>query len=135
MLAVKKLRILPLAQMALAVGLICWSRALERASWQQCDMPGPDPAFLVMIAVSAPLNLARVFWDRWLPYSWSAGAWIIGVGALWYWVACSIIVWRERRELLMVRWTYGRLLIDALLVAMGALFGVMAIGESKGIFV
>jgi len=56
-----------------------------------------------------------------------------GVGLLWYWVACSIETWRKRREALLTHWRHGRLLIDALLIAMGLLFGLMGVGEAKEI--
>jgi hypothetical protein len=84
-------------------------------------------------AGAGPLNLARILWDRWLPYPWNLGAWIGGVGVLWHCVARSIARWRERREGLVVSWRYGRLLIDAVLVAIGALFGVLSAGEAKEI--
>lgn len=41
------------------------------------------------------------------------------MGLLWYWVACCIDLWRKQREALLPHWRYGRLLIDALLIAMG----------------
>jgi hypothetical protein len=53
------------------------------------------------------------------------------VGLLWYWVVRSIETWRERREALLFHWRCGRLLIDALLIAMGLLFGLMGAGEAK----
>lgn len=96
-------------------------------------MAGPDPASRVMIAVNAPVNLARIFWDHWLPYPWNLAAWIVGVGLLWYWVGCSVQTWRRQREALLPRWRYGRLLIDVLLITMGLLFGLMSAAETKEI--
>ena len=123
--------ILPVAQIFLAAGLISLSQVLERVSRRRCDMAGPDPAYLIFLAVNAPVNLARIFWDHWLPYPWNLAALIAGVGLLWYWVACSIELWRKQREAVLPHWRYGRLLIDALLIVMGLLFGLMGAGETK----
>lgn len=86
-----------------------------------------------MIAVNAPVNLARIIWDRWLPYPWNLAAWIAGVGLWWFWVARGIEMWRKRREAFLPHWLYGRLSIDGLLIAMGVPFGLMGAGEAKEI--
>jgi hypothetical protein len=130
----KKNLILPVAQILLAVGLMRLSPVLERASWRHCDMPGPDPAFLVLIAVNAPVNLARILWDHWLTYPWNLAAWIAGVGLLWYWIARSIELWRKRHEALLPQARYARLPIDALLIVMALLFSLMGVGEAKEIW-
>ncbi len=129
----KRIWILPAAQIVLAAGLISLSQVLGRSSWRHCDMPGPDPAYVVLLAVNAPVNVARIFWDHWMPYPWNFPAFMAGVGLLWYWVACSAETWRRRREALLPRWRYGRLLIDALLIAMGLLFGLMGVVDTKDI--
>jgi hypothetical protein len=124
---------LPAAQIFLAAGLISLSQVLERTSRRRCDMAGPDPAYVVLLAVNAPANVARIFWDHWMPYPWNFPALMAGVGLLWYWVACSVETWRKRREALSPRWRHSRLLIDALLIAMGLLLGLMGVVDTKDI--
>jgi hypothetical protein len=86
-----------------------------------------------MLAVSAPVVLARIFWSRRLPYSWDWGLWLAGLALFWYWVACSIETWREEHEALVVRWRYGRLAIDLLLIAVSLVLGLLGAGEIKQI--
>jgi hypothetical protein len=123
--------ILPATQVVLSGTLIWWAQALERASLRHCDVPGPGPAFLVTIAINAPVNLGRIFWNHWLPYTWGLGVWLAGVGLLWYWVARTVDGWRQQREALIVRPRLLRVLVDILLIVAGLLFLAMGASEVR----
>ena len=79
----------------------------------------------------ATVNVARIFWDHWMPYPANFPAFMAGVGLLWDWVACSAATWRKRCEALLPRRRHGRLLIDALPIAMGLLFGLMGVVDTR----
>ncbi len=129
----RRLTILPIVQMALAAGLLQWSRLLERVGRHFCDMPGPDPAFKIMLAVSAPLSVpltvAPSLWYL-VGYPWNAVAWIAGVGLLWYWLVRSTVTWRERRAFVLPRGRYRRLFVDAALIVMALLLALKGVGAA-----
>jgi hypothetical protein len=116
--------------MCIAVALMQWSEKLWAGlSARRCDMPGPDAASLVMLAINAPVNLPRALWDTWLHYPRSDAAWIFWVGLQWYWVACSIEAWRERREPALFSWRPARLFCAGLLAVVGLVCGLFGVGE------
>jgi hypothetical protein len=121
--------LLPVAQLALAAVLVRWSQTLTVSS--RCDMPGPDPAFLLMISISAPVNLVRIFLDLWLPYPWNLAAWLGGVGLFWHRTRQMMERRLSGRRIVRIRSRAARLSIDSGLVAMGALFVLMGMGELK----
>jgi len=130
---------LPLAQMVLASALIWWSELWERAANRICDMPGPAPAFDLLVSINAPAALVRASWRR-LPYSvfhpmaaflLDNGALVIAIGLLWYWVALNIYSWRLRRTVFIFRWMPLRLGGDALLIAVGVFWGISGIDDGR----
>jgi hypothetical protein len=80
----KRSWILPVLQIFLAAGLFWLTLVLERASRSLYDMSEPDPAYLVLLAVNAPVDVARIVWDHWMPHPWDLAAGTAGVGLLWY---------------------------------------------------
>lgn len=123
-------------QMALAMALLWWNRGLSVASQRGCDMPGPSPAFRVLLAINAPLRLPQEVWSHYFFYklyvwnnavSWEDASWIVGVGLFWYWVAQNIRSWQRRRSVLMLSWRPARFFLDFFLVIYGLLFGLIGI--------
>lgn len=51
---------IPLAQVALAVGLLTWSYLWYRAQARN-DMPGTAPAFTFLVSINAPRGTAASF--------------------------------------------------------------------------
>lgn len=103
---------LPAAQVALAVALLWWDRALFFASMRRCDAPGPSPGFTVLLAISAPVRLLQEVWRNYIytiyawnnAVPWDSAALIVAVGLLWHWVALNIRSWRRRRAVLVFSW-------------------------------
>ena len=95
--------------MAIALGLLWWSQVQFEADMRIMDMPGPAPAFTLLIAINGPAVLPRAFWANYLSTLWDDLALIAAVGLLWYWVALNIDAWRKRR-------TVGHVLVDALAI-------------------
>jgi hypothetical protein len=89
-------------------------------------MPGPTPAFTVLISINAPLALPRSIWDRYLSsYKWSFAILVVAVGLFWYWIRLNAEVWRQQKQVLMFSWRPARSVIDTLLVASGIAFGLL----------
>jgi hypothetical protein len=89
---------LPAAQMALAMGALWWSDRWFRAQMRLQDMPGPAPAFTLLISLNIPLALLRGFYYHFLPEFWYRVAFIATIGLFWYWVGLNIESWRRNRE-------------------------------------
>lgn len=120
---------LPLAQITLALGLLWWSQVQFEADMRIMDMPGPAPAFTLLIAINGPAVLPRAFWANYLSTLWDDLALIAAVGLLWYWIALNIDAWRKRRIVVMFSWTPLRLAGDLLLVVAGMFFGSVCVWE------
>jgi hypothetical protein len=103
---------LPLVQMALAVGLLRWSHLWYRSQAKISDMPGPAPAFTLLMSINASLALVRGFIYRYLPGYWDGAILIVVIGLFWYWIALDILRWRERRSVVMFAWHSLRIRIS-----------------------
>lgn len=123
---------LPLAQMILAVGLLRCSHFWFMAQAKISDMPGPAPAFTLLVSINAPVAMARAFLYRHLPPAWDEVTFILAIGLLWYWVASSILRWKERRSLVMFAWPPLRIFGDLLMIANGAFLGWLYIVHGLG---
>jgi hypothetical protein len=113
---------LPIVQMALAAGLLRWSDIWLRAALRVNDMPGPAPALQLLVAINAPVSVARAFWFRYLPGYWDHVSLILAIGLFWYWIALSIRSWREGRTIVIFTWSPLRVAADLLLIAAGGFF-------------
>jgi hypothetical protein len=113
---------IPLAQVALAVGLLTWSYLWYGAQARN-DMPGTAPAFTFLVSINAPVALLRAFLYRHLPGYWDDVTFILAIGLFWYWIALNILRWRERRSLVIFAWPPLRLFVDFLMIADGAFLG------------
>ncbi len=120
---------LPLGQMILTAGLLWWDHSLSRAANRVCDMAGPSPAFSLLVAINLPVNLPRIIWERYLPYSWSVFTLIAVVGLFWYWIALNVRSWRQRGTVLSW-WRPGRMVVDFVIVAFGLMWGLYGVGIS-----
>ena len=119
---------LPLVQMMLAATLLWWDHTLSRAANRVCDMAGPSPAFGLLVAINLPVNLPRIVWERYLPYSWSVFIMIAAVGLFWYWIALNVHSWR-RRQTVFSSWPRGaQLVVDVVIVAFGLVWGLYGVG-------
>jgi hypothetical protein len=125
---VKLKYVLPLAQMALAVVLLRWSDLWMRAAIHVNHMPGPAPAFTLLMSINAPVAVVGALW----PWSdlWERVAFVTAVGAVWYWVALNVESWRRRRTILHFTWVPLRLGADLLAIALGACFGLCVVAVS-----
>ena len=119
------------AQMTLACALERWDTALWAVAWRRCDMPGPTPAFRMLMAINAPLAVPRMawravaytIWDVWLYYS-DMGILAAAVGLFWYWVGMNVQAWHTRRMILKFSWRPVRFLLDVLLILSGLFCGL-----------
>ena len=109
--------ILPLLPMALSVGLLRSSYAWFRAMRHVADMPGPGPAFNLLVCINAPVAAARAFCFRHLPDDWDDAILVVASGLFWYWIALNLPSWREPRMVVMFRWWPLRVVGDLLLIA------------------
>jgi len=114
---------LPLAQMALALALLLSAQRWDRAMMRLYDMPGPSPAFTLLVSINAPVGLARIFWFRYVPDPWDWVTFIAAVGLFWYWAALNVQSWREARMVYMFTSNPLRIAGDLLLIAIGASLG------------
>ena len=92
-------------------------------------MPGPAPAFTLLVSINAPVAFPRALWSRYLPDPWDDLTLIAAVGLLWYWVALNIDSWRRSRTAVMFRWAPLRLVGDLLLIVTGAFWGLIFVGK------
>jgi hypothetical protein len=122
---------LPLAQTALAIGLLMWSYLWDRAQ-RGNDMPGPAPAFKLLVSINAPVGLLRAFLYRHLPDYWDDVTFILAIGLFWYWIALNILRFREGRSPVMFAWPPLRLFADLLMIASGAFLGWFSIVNGLG---
>lgn len=125
-----KLRyVLPLAQMALAVVFLRWSDLWMRAAMRVNHMPGPAPAFTLLMSMNPPVALVRgfLYW-HWSPL-WDRILSVTTIGALWYWVALNIDSWRERRAILQFAWVPLRMGTDLMVTAIGACLGFFCVAS------
>lgn len=120
---------LPLSQMALAVVLLWWSQVWYKAVTRTADMPGPSPAFQLLIAINAPLALPRLLCIHYLFYPWDDVTLIAAVGLLWYWVALNIDSWQKRKAVFMSARGSLRSLGDLVLIALGAFWGFICVQD------
>jgi hypothetical protein len=127
-----KLRyVLPVAQMALTVGLLWWTNLWWKTVRGLYDMPGTAPAFKLCVSVNAPIALIRALWFRHVSIFGDSLALVLAVGALWYWVGLNVESWRRDRAVLMFRWTPLRLGGDLLLIAMGVFWGLTFVANGR----
>jgi len=120
---------LPLSQMALAVVLLWWSQVWFKAVMRTADMPGPPPAFTLLIAINAPLALPRLLCIRHIFYPWDNVTLIAAVGLLWYWVALNTDSWRTHKAVFMFKRKSQRLVGDLALIALGAFWGFICVQD------
>jgi hypothetical protein len=66
-------------------------------------MPGPAPAFKLLVSINAPVALLRAFLYRHLPGYWDDVTFILGIGLFWYWIALNILRFREGGRLSCLR--------------------------------
>lgn len=121
--------ILPLAQMALAVGLLKSSELWYAAIMRVSDSPGISPEFRLLFAINAPIGLPRLLWSRFLPGSWDYPILIAAVGLLWFWVALNVNSWRQRRAIYMFSRAPFRIAGDLFLIATGVFWGGVCVGH------
>ncbi len=121
---------LPLVQMALALALLVWSQLWSRAMMRTQDMPGPSPAFTLLVSLNAPVALPRTFWFRYLPDRWDDVTFIVAIGLLWYWVALNVQSWRQQRMAYTFSRTPLRLTCDFVLISVGIFWGFTSWSET-----
>jgi hypothetical protein len=132
-LRVKLKYVLALVQMAVALALLWWSQVWLRAAMRIMDMPGPAPAFTLLVSINAPIALPRAIWSRYLPDPWDDLTLIAAVGLLWYWVALNVDSWRQKRTALMFSWRPLRFCGDLLLIATGLFWGLIFVGKDLAV--
>jgi hypothetical protein len=92
------------------------------------DMPGPAPAFTLLLSINAPVTLVRILYrPLFLPDPWDDIILIVAIGLFWYYVALNINSWRERRTLLLFAWAPLRIATDLIMIALGACLGLFCI--------
>jgi len=123
--------VLPLTQMALCLALIWRSELWLKAAARIMDIPGPAPAFTLLVSINPPAAIVRALWERYLrlPALWDDVMLVVAVGFLWYWVALNIHYWHQRRTVCMFSWLPLRLAGDALLIAAGVFWGFISLGH------
>ena len=112
--------VLPLAQMALAVGVFQWFDVPFGDAMHLMELPRPPLMLLVLQSINAPVALARAL--IWGPYLWGLAdtvLWIAATSLLWYWIGINV----ERRTFVVFQFPLLRITTDLLLVAMGACLG------------
>jgi hypothetical protein len=119
--------LLPSLQILLAVVLYWQSDAWNQAQRRISDMPGPDPAFTLLVAINFPAALVRAFVLAPLPEVWNRAFFIGSIGLLWYWLVLEYQSWRKRREAFTFTWNPLRVFADLLLIAIGMLCGLYAL--------
>ncbi len=129
---IKLQHVLPVAQMALASALLLWSHQWTKAMTHIQDMPGPSPAFMLLISINAPVALPRAFWFRYLPDLWDSLTFIVTIGLLWYWVALNVQSWRARRRVCMFAAIPLRLIGDLIVISIGVFWGFLSWRELCG---
>ena len=130
---VKLKYLLPLLQMVLAIGLLRLSNSWVKAMRGVEDIPGPSPAFNLLVCINAPVGAARAFWFRYLPGYWVDLTFIVAIGLFWYWIALNINSWRERRMVVMFTWWPMRIAGDLLLIGVGAILLVYVYVNQFGV--
>ena len=120
---------LPLVQVGLAVTLLTWDAFWQRTMARHMDMPGPSPAFKLLVSINAPLALPRAFVFRHLPGWWDPITFTVGIGLLWYWVAMNIVSWRERGVAYLFSWRPLRLVADVVVIGIGLFWIVVCWNE------
>jgi hypothetical protein len=83
------------------------------------DMPGPSPAFQLLVSINAPLALPRVLVFRHLHGWWDPITFTVAIAFFWYWIGMNIVSWRQRRLAYLFSWRPLRLLTDILLIGVG----------------
>ena len=125
--------LLPLAQMGVAAALLRWSYLWQKAAMRIMDLPGPAPAFTLLMSMNAPVFITRSLWGRYLPdLGWENSALIAAIGVFWFWVALNVQSWRARGTVVLFSWAPLRMAADLLLIAMGAYLGWFCIGPVIG---
>jgi len=120
---------LPLAQVLLAISLLWASELWFKAARGTMDMPGPAPAFTLLILINAPLAPLRALWYRHVSTVWDDVTLVAAIGLLWYWVASNIYSWQEKRRVCMFSWAPLRLAGDMLAVGAGAFWIVVFVAD------
>jgi len=122
--------------MLLAWMLLRWDNIIQIAAFHQphhCDAPGPSPVFSVLISLNAPLAVPRSIWEELLyrsssvifAYYLSNALFIAAIGLFWYFVARNLDALRERRAILMFTWPPVRFAVDAVLVVLSLIPGLL----------
>ena len=106
-------------QVCVALGLFKWDALWWRTVARSMDMPGPSPAFQLLVSINAPLALPRAFVFRHLPGLWDPVTFTVAIGLFWYWVGMNFVSWRERRAAYLFSWRPLRLLADVLAIGVG----------------
>ena len=123
--------ILPFTLVAATPPLLWWSFI----SWAsvRCDAPGPEPAMTLLSAMNTPLLLARVArlpvigaLEVTTAVLFADAAYAAAVGLLWVWVVLNFESLRRHHVVYMFRSIPLRVSGDIILVAVGALSGLMA---------
>lgn len=120
---------LPLIQMMLAATLLWWDHSLSRAAHRVCDMASPGPAFSLLVAINSPVNLPRIVWERYLPYSWSVFTLIAAVGLFWYCIALNVRSWRRRQTVFSSWRRAAQLVVDFMIIALGLGWGLYGVAR------
>jgi hypothetical protein len=127
-----KLRyVLPVAQMALAVGLLWWTNLWWKTVRGLYDMPGTAPAFRLCISINAPIALIRALWFRHVSTFGDTLVLVLAVGVLWYWVGLNVESWQRNRTVVMFSWTPLRMGGDLLLIAIGVFWGLTFVVNTR----
>jgi hypothetical protein len=130
-MSVKLRFVLPAVQMALAVGLICWSNHRLRAAIRLGHWADPSPAFTLCVSINAPIALPRALLFRHVSAFSDYVVLVVAVGMLWYWVALNIESLRREGKVLMFRWVPLRLACDLTLIAMAAFVAIAWVPEAR----
>jgi hypothetical protein len=121
--------VLPAVQVVIALALYYWSDRWFAWAMHVYDMPGPSPAFTLLVCLNPPAALLRASYFRHVPELWDRAIFIPSIGLLWYWVARNIESWRSRHTPFTFSRRVPRLLLDLLLLALAVYCGFWALSE------
>jgi hypothetical protein len=93
------------------------------------DMPGPSPAFTMLVSLNAPLAFIRAIYYRHVPELLDRAGFIAAIGLLWYYVALNIESLRRAQAIFASSRLGLRLATDFLLVAAGVWCGFWSIAD------
>jgi hypothetical protein len=120
---------LPLAQMALGVVLFWRNDLWMTAAMHVDDMPGPSPAFTLLLSMNPPVTLLHGYLYWHMSPLWERALTVASIGALWYWIALNVDSWRERKMILQFKRPPLRITADLLAIPLGAFLEAICVRD------